>query len=413
MASMGAALVTPLSAQASTPLRLGVIGVGGRGTYHVGLALGFQGVEVTAVCDIDSARVERAAVLVEKAGRSKPATFSSGPKDYRRLLALDTVDAVIIATPVPLHASMAIDALRAHKHTLSEVGAAVTLQECWDLVRASGNSGRIYMLAENVCYYRQNLMIRQMIKAGVFGDMTFAECGYVHDCRALLFNPDGSLRWWGEMARHHVGNLYPTHALGPVAQWLGINRGDRMVSLVAFTSAQKGTARYAKNKFGADNPAANIKFAAGDTTTTLIRTARGAVIDLRYDMISARPHPSTTYFSLQGETASYKDDGTRQEIWVDGKSKSYAWQPLTDFAESYEHPFWKNPTDQARKSGHGGADYFVMAEFLEAIRTGKSPIDACDAAAWSSITPLSAASIRAGGAPQEIPDFTRGAWART
>ncbi len=413
-ASLTATFITPgWSQQRPKPTRLGVIGVGGRGTYLLSLAQELEGVGVTAVCDIDQKRIEQAASLVEKAGGKRPAGFDAGPTDYRRLLAREDVDAVIIATPMQLHEVMSVDALRAGKHVLSEVAAAVTLDECWALVRAAEESGRIYMLSENCCYYRQNLMVLQMVRAGLFGDMTYAECGYVHDCRALSFNPDGSLTWRGELARDFGGNLYPTHALGPVCQWLGINRGDRLVSLVASTSAQKSSARYISRKFGSDHPAAKIKFAVGDTTTTLIRTAKGAVIDLRYDTLSARPHPNTTYYTLQGETASYKDDGTSQQIWLEEKSKDYAWEPVVNYANAFEHPLWKRSGEQARKSGHGGADYLVVSEFVDAIRAGRpAPIDACDAAAWSCIIPLSAASIRAGGAPQEIPDFTRGAWTR-
>jgi len=392
-------------------LRLGVIGVGGRGTYLLTVALGFEGVEVSAICDLDPQRLDQAIALVEKVRGKRPAGFSEGPADYRRLLAREEVDAVIIATPMQWHGVMSVDALRARKHVLSEVAAAVTLDECWALVRAAEESRRLYMMSENCCYYRQNLMVRQMVRAGLFGDMTYAECRYVHDCRALAFNPDGSLTWRGELARDFSGNLYPTHALGPVCQWLGIHRGDRLVSLVAVTSAQKGNTHYISKNFGGDHPAAKVKFAVGDTTTTLIRTAKGAVIDLRYDTHSARPHPSTTYFTLQGETASYKDDGTNPQIWIEGKSQSYAWEPLSNYADAYEHALWKRSQEQAIKTGHGGADYFVIAEFLEAIRTGRpSPIDAWDAAAWSCIIPLSAASLRAGGAPQEIPDFTRGGW---
>lgn len=411
-ASLTATLVrTGWSQQPVKTIRLGFIGVGGRGTYLLTLALGFDGVEVSAICDIDSSRLDQAIGLVERARGKRPAGFSAGPTDYRRLLARDDVDAVIVATPMQLHGVMSVDALRVRKHVLSEVAAAMTLDECWALVRAAEESGRLYMMSENCCYYRQNLMVLQMVKAGLFGDMTYAECGYVHDCRALAFKPDGSLTWRGELARDSIGNHYPTHALGPVCQWLGINRGDRLVSLIASTSAQKGSAHYVAKNFGSDHPAAKIKFAVGDTTTTLIRTAKGAVIDLRYDTHSARPHPSTTYYTLQGETASYKDDGTAQQVWIEGKSQSYAWEPLANYAATYEHPLWKRSQAQASQTGHGGADYFVVAEFLEAIRTGRpAPVDACDAAAWSCIIPLSAASIRAGGAPQEIPDFTRGAW---
>jgi len=395
-------------------IRLGIIGVGGRGTYLMTVALGFEGVEVSAVCDIDASRVERAAGIVAKSRGRRPAGYSSGPLDYRRLLLREDVDAVLIATPLLLHAAMSVDALRARKHVLSEVAAAATMDDCWALVRAAEESPCLYMMAENCCYYRRNLMALEMVRKGLFGDLTYAECGYVHDCRAYVFNPDGSLTWRGEMARDMIGNLYPTHALGPVARWLGIHRGDRLVSLSASSSPPKGMDHYVAQKFPAGHPARMIQFAVGDTTTTLLRTARGAVIDLRYDTHSARPHPSTTYFTLQGTTASYKDDGVASQAWVEGRSRSYAWAPIEDLAADCEHPLWKQAGEQAAKTGHGGADYFVIAEFLDAIRTGRrSPVDAYDAAAWSCIIPLSAASLRAGGAPQEIPDFTRGAWKTT
>lgn len=407
-----AASVAPGLAQDPTrKLRFGFIGVGGRGTYLLGVTLRFPAAEVTAVCDLDPKRVENAAGLVEKARGKRPAGYSAGPMDYRNLLAREDVDAVLIGTPMPLHGPMSVDALRAGKHVLCEVAAAMTLQECHDLVRETERSGKIYMLAENCCYYRQNLVVQQMIAAGLFGDLTFAECGYVHDCRNYLFEPDGTLTWRGQMARDLVGNLYPTHALGPVAQWLGINRGDRLVSLTATSTSSKSSERFVSRKFKPGQRGADTRFAVGDSTTTLIRTANGAVIDLRYDTHSARPHPSTTYFTLQGLSASYKDDGTAQSIWLEGKTKQYAWEPLANYSEIYEHPLWKRSREEALKTGHGGADYFVISEFLNCVSSGRpAPIDAYDAAAWSAIVPLSAASIRAGGAPQEVPDFTRGAW---
>jgi predicted dehydrogenase len=375
------------------------------------LALGFEGVEATAICDINPDHLKRAVRLVEKTRGRRPAGYSAGPTDYRRLLAREDVDAVIVATPMQLHGVMSVDGLKAGKHVLSEVAAAMTMDECWGIVRAAESSDRLYMLAENCCYYRQNMIVRQMVAAGLFGPMTFAECGYVHDCRALAFEADGSLTWRGEMARDYVGNLYPTHALGPVCQWLGIQRGDRLVSLAAATSGQQGMSRYLSRRFPRDHPAANTRFAVGDTTTVLIRTAQGAVIDLRYDTCSARPHPSTTYFTLQGTTASYRDDGSAQQIWIEDKTKGYSWEALEKHAPAFEHPLWRRHRERATGSGHRGADYFVLTEFFEAIRAGRpAPIDAYDAAAWSCVIPLSAASIKGGGAPQGIPDFTGGAW---
>jgi predicted dehydrogenase len=364
-----------------------------------------------ALCDINLDNLNRAIGVVREARGKEPAGYSQGPKDYQRLLQRDDVDAVLIATPMQLHGAMAVDSLRAGKHVLSEVAAAMTLDECWGIVRAQKDSGKVYMLAENCCYYAQNLVISDMVQQGVFGDRTYAACGYVHDCRELMFSADGSLTWRGEMARDYIGNLYPTHAIGPVAQWLRINRGDRFESLVAFTTPRGAITRHAARRFGAQSAAARTRFPGGDSTTTLIRTAKGAVIDLRYDISSARPHPSTTYYSLQGATASYDDDGVEQRVWIEGRSAKYEWEPLGNYAAEYEHPLWKSWREQASHSGHSGGDFFVVQQFIEAAQ-GRipTPIDAADAATWSCVIPLSAASIRAGGAPQKVPDFTEGAW---
>ncbi|MBM3498214.1 MAG: Gfo/Idh/MocA family oxidoreductase [Armatimonadetes bacterium] len=410
-AGLGMGLAAESLTQDAPPLRLAVIGTGGRGTGLLRLALTFPEVQVPALCDIHEGRLNNAITLVREARGAAPEGYSRGPLDYRRLLERDDVDAVLVATPMQLHGRMSIDALRAGKHTLSEVAAAMTLDECWGLVRSERESGKTYMLAENCCYYGQNLAVRNMAEAGAFGELTYAECGYVHDCRALAFEGDGTLTWRGELGRDHNGNVYPTHSLGPVAQWLGINRGDRLESLATMATPTGSLHRYAAQRFGADSPQAKIDFALADSTSTLIRTARGAVIDLRFDMYSARPHPSTTYFTLQGLTGAYSDTGRQQEVWLEGRSPQYEWEPFAPYAGEFQHDLWKRHGAQASQSGHGGADFFAIQQFLEAVREGKpSPIPAADAAAWSSIIPLSAASIRAGGAPQAIPDFTEGRW---
>ena len=400
---------TTLGQEKSEPIRLGVIGVGGRGTHLLRLALD-AGVEVPALCDINEAHLNRGIDVVQKAreGR-KPAGYSQGPTDYRRMLTRDDLDAVIVATPMQVHAEMSIGALRAGKHVLSEVAAAMTIDECWGLVRTARETGKIYMLSENCCYWPHVLMIQKMIQKGIFGGLTYAECGYVHDCRGLMFQGDGSLTWRGEMVRDYRGNLYPTHSLGPVAKWLGVNRGDRMVSLVAMSTKQAGMDYYVKKRFPEGHPAREVAFESGDSTTTLIRTAKGVLIDLRYDLSSARPVPSTVYYSLQGEKASY--ESRLDSLWIEGRSKGHQWEPVADYAAEFEHPTWTAWQQRAEQSGHGGADFFVVHEFLETVRTGgQPPVDACDAAAWSSIIPLSGRSIAEGGRPQEIPDFTEGKW---
>ncbi len=406
-----AAALGPASnaAEPAKPLRVGVIGVGGRGTYLLQLAL-HAGAEIPAVCDIKLPHLNRAIELVAKArDGKKPVGYSQGPKDYQRMLQRDDLDAVILGTPMQVHAAMAIDALRAGKHVLSEVAAAMTVEECWGLVRAAEETGKIYMLAENCCYFQPVMLITHMVAKGLFGDLTYAECGYVHDCRGLLFEGDGTLTWRGEMLRDYLGNLYPTHAIGPVAQWMDINRGDRMVSLVAAATGQKNLVDYVRRRFPKDHPAQQIQFRSTDSVTTLIHTAKGKLIDLRYDISSPRPVVSTTYYSLQGTRASY--ESRIDSIWIEGRTQGHAWEPIAKYAQEFEHPMWSQLRDQAAGTGHGGGDFFVINEFFKTIRSGgPSPIDVWDAAAWSVILPLSGKSIAEGGAPQEIPDFTQGKW---
>lgn len=402
-------LASPARAGANDRIRCGFIGVGARGTSLLQLALNIKDVDFVAVCDIVDTHVKRAQEIVAKARGSRPDGYGEkGPTDYRRMLERKDLDAVLIATPIDDHAPMAIDALRAGKAVLSEVAAATTMPDCLALVRAVEETRRFYMMAENVCYYRDLMMILNMVRQGLFGDgFTFAECGYVHDCRTLIFNADGTLTWRGErMCRSGLGNRYPTHAIGPVAQWMGINRTDRFVSLVSMSTRPAGARQHAIRQFGPDSPQAKIAFAGGDSNTTLIRTAKGAVIDCRYDIASPRPHKLTTYHTLQGEKASYQS--ATNEIWIDGKTKEYAWEPLDRYAKEYDHPYWQKWGKDAEKTGHGGADFFVIQEFFDALRAGKKPpIDVYDAVAWSCLIPLSAESLKKGSAPVEIPNFRR------
>jgi predicted dehydrogenase len=298
--------------------------------------------------------------------------------------------------------------MHADKDVLSEVAAAMTLEECWGLVHAQEETGRIYMLAENCCYWPHLLMVRKMVEEGLFGDITYAQCGYVHDCRALAFDPDGKLTWRGRMARDFAGNLYPTHDLGPVAKCLGIHRGDRLVSLTAMQSRSDSIENYVKQHFAKDHPARQVRFQLADSTNVLIRTAKGVLIDQRFDMYSARPAEGP-YHAIQGVRGSY--DSRLKSIWIEGRSAANAWDPQDKFAKQFEHPLWTNLAEKAKGSGHGGADFFVVYDFLEAIRNGgPAPVDVYDAVTWSSIIPLSGKSIAEGNSVQAIPDFTGGKW---
>ena len=397
-------------AEPAKPARIGVIGTGGRGTHLLGLAL-HQGVQVPALCDIQPAHLNGAIRLVAKArGGKKPAGYAKDAHDYRRLLQRDDLDAVLIATPMQWHAVMATDAMKAGKAVLSEVAAAMTLEECWSLVRTAEKTKTLYMLAENCCYWPHVMTVEKMARAGLFGEPTYAECGYVHDCRFLIFqNGRGELTWRGEMMRDYSGNLYPTHSFGPVAKWLGIHRGDRIVSLTAMSTGRKSIDDYVRRRFAAGHAARKITFQAGDSTTVLLKTARGVMIDLRYDTNSSRPHPRTTYHHLQGTRGAY--ESRRDAVWMRGKSKGPQWEPLAKYADGFQPDLWKRHGQRAAESGHGGADFFVIHEFLRCLRDGSpAPIDVYDAAAWSAIIPLSAKSIAAGSRAVEMPDFTNGRW---
>jgi predicted dehydrogenase len=399
------------------PLRLAV--VGGRRGHGFDRALTEleDTVRLTAVCDL----VED--VLAQwKAQRPDARTFTR----YEDLLESEVCDAVYLATPLQMHARQAIAALQAGKHVLSEVVAAHTIDDCWALVEAVEASGCTYMLAENYCYMRSNMLVLNMVEHGLFGELTYAEGAYLHDCRDLMFTPAGALTWRGELRRDTPGNSYPTHSLGPPAQWLGINRRDRLVEMVTFISQNASARRYAAARFGVAHPAAAPSFfRGGDSASTLIRTASGAVIYLRVDWASARPH-NMAHYVLQGTTGAYLSsrcaalEGRAEEplVWIEGRSPGVSppapgqeaaqWQSLWDYASAFEHPLWTRWGREAIASGHGGGDFLVLAEFCNAVLGGTpAPIDVYDAVTWSCLLPLSVQSVQEGGRSVPIPDFTR------
>ncbi|HEX6971659.1 MAG TPA: Gfo/Idh/MocA family oxidoreductase [Limnochordia bacterium] len=390
-----------------TPVRLAIVGGRRGGAFARALADLPQTAVLVAICDRNDAVL---AAWRERAPEARQ--FLT----YGDLLEWGEFDAVVLATPVPDHAPQALQAIEAGKHVLTEVVAATTLDECWALVEAVERTGVTYMMAENYCYMRPNMMVLHMVRRGLFGEITHAEGAYIHDTRDLAFTPEGELTWRGKLHRRYNRNRYPTHSLGPVAQWLGILRegGDAFESTATFVSNPVNLRRYAAERFGADHPAASPNYwQQGDSSVSLIRTVRGALIVLRVDSCSPRPH-NMTHYALQGSTASYlsaRHGGEDPLIWIEGRSpgKSPTWEPLWRYADEFEHPRWRRWGEQARRAGHGGGDFFVLADFVDAVRRGvPPPIDVYDAVTWSSIVPLSELSVARGGAPVAVPDFARG-----
>lgn len=391
------------------PIRFAVVGAR-RGRSFINSAKSFPDqVQLTAICDTSEEmlapwREEEADVRIYN--------------DYQQVLEDPEIDAVCLATPVPLHAQQAIAALEAGKHVLSEVTASYELEESWKLIETVERTGLTYMMAENYCFMRDVLMVQNMVEQGVFGEITFAEGSYIHDCRDLYFQENGELTWRGQLRHQLDGNTYPTHSLGPVCRWLGINRTDRLQSTSTWQSRSRALSHYAKKNHPQNTDYASPDFwPHSDTVTTLIRTEKEVLIESRIDWASARPHHMTRY-GLQGTTAAFTsqaDASNEPLIWIEGRSPmnetgvAQSWEPLYQYADEFEHPLWKTHLESAAKAGHGGGDFFVLREFASAVIEGRPPlIDVYDAVTWSSLTPLSQLSIERHNAPVDVPDFKSG-----
>jgi predicted dehydrogenase len=396
-----------IAAENSKKVRIGFIGVGDRGTGLLKVTLNAPGVEVPAVCDIDPAASKRAQTLVEKGLGKRPETYEKGPHDYRRLLERDDIDAVIIATPQELHAEMAIDSFKAKKFVGSEVPACTTIDECHAMIKARRETGGGYMMLENYLYSQPVMMVQNMVDQGVFGDLTYGFGAYIHEIRNMRFNKDGSLTWRGHNVLKNRGIVYPTHAIGPVCRWMGVDGvKDSLQTVVAMDSKSAATKIFAAEKFGPDSEAAKINFENGDTNQALIRTKQGRLIEVRYDTSSPRP-PGMGQYSLQGTKGSYDSAFGLRKIFIEGRTPAHQWEDLEKYESEYQHPYWAKEGEQAKTAGHGGGDWFVISDFLKAVRTGISPIDIHDAVTWTSIRPLSEQSIRSGSQPVAVPDFRK------
>jgi predicted dehydrogenase len=409
LAGAGFALIGTTAADVAKPVRLGFIGTGSRGTGLLQTLLLFPQVEIRAVCDLMRDRATNAARLAEQKLDKFPEVYADTESIWKKLVQRDDLDAVIIATPWDWHARMAVAAMRAGKYPGVEVPAALTLEECWELVRTSERTGIPCMMLENVCYFRNVMALLRMVREGLFGDVLHCEAGYQHDCRFLAFTPDGKLTWRGEHAAKFNGNLYPTHPVGPAAQWMNINRGDRFVSLTSVSTASHGLQEYAAKKFGPGHPLAKRDYAQGDLNTTLLRTANGRTVTLYYDTSSPRPY--YLILRLQGRKGIYL--GSKDSIYLETADKvSENWEAFEPYQQKYEHPLWQAfAADAARSGGHGGAEYLMFHDFLKAVRRkAAAPQDVYDAAVWSAIVPLSLASVARGGKQVVFPDFTGGRW---
>ncbi|HXG65633.1 MAG TPA: Gfo/Idh/MocA family oxidoreductase [Blastocatellia bacterium] len=400
--------VVGMKFQPTAVVRMGIIGVGGRGASLLRDLLAIDNVQVKAICDVVQEKCLRAQAMVEKSGQKPPDLYHKNDRDFENLCKRDDLDLIYIATPWNWHVPMALAAMNNGKHVGVEVPAATTLADCWKLVDASEKTRRHCVMLENVCYGYNEMLVLNMVRAGLFGELTHGEAAYIHDLRALLFGNEGEALWRRHEHTFRNGNLYPTHGLGPVAQYMDINRGDRFDYLVSMSSPQLGFDAYRAKHVPKGDPKWKETYICGDMNTSLIKTARGRTIMLQHDTTSPRPYDRINLIS--GTKGTFRDYPPR--IYFDGQEGGEQWATIDKYKEQYEHPLWKRVGELARKlGGHGGMDFIMSYRLIQCMREGLVPdMDVYDAAAWSAPGPLSEASVKQGSMPVKFPDFTRGRW---
>lgn len=395
----------------SQRVKMAMIGLGSRGKGLLETAyLEHPEAEFVAVCDVYEDRCQDCADIIEKAGFQRPKTTT----DYREILEMPEVEAVVLCTSWDKHIDIAIEAMRKGKVVGCEVGGAYSLRECWRIVEAYEETKVPVMLLENCCYGRDELMVSHMNDLGVLGTIVHCEGGYKHDLREEISFGKENRHYRLNNYIHRNSENYPTHELGPIAKLLKINRGNRMVSLVSMASKSVGLKEYIKEHKPEDKELNETTFQQGDVVNTIIKCSNGETILLTLD--TTLPRYYSRGYTIQGTKGMYVEDN--RSIYLDNEPHAADhfdwkkhWGNVEEYREKYDHPIWKKYLSEGVKKGHDGMDYLVFSAFIDCIKNKTEPeIDVYDMAAWMSITVLSEQSIQMGGQPVTIPDFTNGAW---
>jgi predicted dehydrogenase len=390
-------------------VRVGFVGVGHQGSGHVQNFLRIEGVDIVAICDVTPANLARSQKLVTDDGRPQPTGYGErGPRDFERMIGEEELDLVFTATPWEWHAPVMLAAMRAGHHAATEVPMGVSLDECWELVETAERTRRHCIMMENCCYDRPEMMIFNMLRQGVFGELLHAECGYLHDLRQLKLSDFYYDRWRVKHSIARNGDLYPTHGIGPVAQWLDINRGNQFDYLVSMATKSRGLNLWAAEHIGPDSPEARETYALGDVVNTLIRTRAGQTILITHDTDSPRPYSRKVLLQgTKGVVRKYPE----QKIHIEGRSEAHRWEDLQTYHQQYDHPLWRGIEERAAGAGHGGMDYIEDYRLVQCLRQGTpTDFDVYDGAAWTAVIMLSERSIAERSRSLDFPDFTRGAW---
>ncbi|WP_369809573.1 Gfo/Idh/MocA family protein [uncultured Duncaniella sp.] len=399
-------------------VRVGFIGLGMRGPGAVSRFTKIPGTKIVALCDLDSANVERCQRILDNAGLERVASYSGEEDAWKQLVERDDIDLVYIATDWKHHAPMALYAMENGKHTAIEVPAAMDLDEIWALINTSEKTRKHCMMLENCVYDFFEMNTLNMAQQGLFGEVLHTEGSYIHNLQD--FWGEYWNNWRLDYNKEHRGDIYATHGMGPACQLLDIHRGDRMTTLVAMdTKAVTGPKLV--EKFTGEK---TDSFANGDHTMTMIRTANGKTIHIQHDVMNPRPY--SRMYQLTG-TKGFANKYPREGYAFEPEQLDSATMPdhenltahscISDeqkaaLIEKYTHPIIREVGEYAKTvGGHGGMDYIMDYRLIYCLRNGLPlDMDVYDLAEWCSLAPLTRLSIENGSAPVKVPDFTRGGW---
>ncbi len=412
------------AAEKLTNIRMAFIGVGNRGGDHLRFSARLEGTEVVAISDLYEDHVLRWKKEAEDIGQgqrhNRIKVYSGSEDKWKSMLQEVKPDVVFIATNWNNHAPMAIESMQQGAHVFIEVPIAVSLEEMWDLVNTSERTQKHCMMMENVNYSRDELMFLNMCRQGVIGELLHAEAAYIHELRWQMEDVKRGTGFW---RTHHYanrnGNLYPTHGLGPVAQYMNLARtDDNFKSIVSFSTPGLGRKKYAQENYPKDHTWNALDFKGGDLNTSIIKTEVGRTIMIQWDETSPRPY--TRHNLIQGTLGTLAGFPTRVALegGVEGLTKDHhRWvqgDQLEVLYQKYDHPLYTRLNQKTKDSGHGGMDGMMVYRIIECLRNGW-PLDqnVYEGCFWSAVAPLSELSVAQGGAVQSFPDFTRGQWKTT
>lgn len=427
-------------------VKVAIIGLGSRSNTHSPQLAAFEGTEIVGLCDLHQDKVEKAKkVTLEKGkGRHTNVKIYHGDKHaYKKMLAETKPDLVYVITPWEWHAPMAIDAMNAGAHVCVEVPICTSVDDAWKIIDASERTQKHCMMLENVNYGREELLYLSMCRQGVFGEILHGEAAYIHDLRFQMKHVTkgrGTGSWRTGHWASKSGNLYPTHGLGPVAQYMNLARGeDNFSRISSFSSPARNHALYAKKNFPADHKLNNIEYNGGDMSTSIIKTTLGRTIMVQWDESSPRPYSRHNLIQgTKGTAAGFptrialdyeKGGGLPEKVFelLAGKDKKGRLKDHTNYHnwskddaieaiyEAYEHPLYKRLKVIGQKmGGHGGMDAMMNYRVIECLQQGQAlDQNLYEGCFWSAVAPLSIKSVKEEGMPQQFPDFTRGRWKDT